>query len=91
MEEAQRKRRETIKKEIGDMAGKKEDRGKRGNPLGCFSRYTPLKVSRDQTVHMCDEDRADPKPSLPDEKHKMIRKFVHITKNMPTVPKNAIN
>ncbi|XP_073049653.1 uncharacterized protein [Primulina eburnea] len=56
MEEAQRQKRESTRKERSDRARKVDDKA-RGNNLGRFSRYAPMKPHRDDGVHICDGDR----------------------------------
>ncbi|XP_073049537.1 uncharacterized protein [Primulina eburnea] len=56
MEEAQRQKRESTRKERNDRAGKPDDKT-RGSDLGRFSRYTPMRSRRDEGVHICDGDR----------------------------------
>ncbi|XP_073035186.1 uncharacterized protein [Primulina eburnea] len=68
MEEAQRQKRESTRRERNDRVGKVEDNA-RGNNLGRFSRYTPMKPHRGEGVHLCSGDQG-PKlyrspPSLP--------------------------
>ncbi|XP_073057035.1 uncharacterized protein [Primulina eburnea] len=68
MEEAQRQKKESTRREINDRVGKVEDNA-RGNNLGRFSRYTLMKPHRGERVHLCNGDQG-PKlyrspPSLP--------------------------
>lgn len=44
MEEAQRHKREALRKDGGEKSGKPEERGRKEHHLGSFSRYTPLRV-----------------------------------------------
>ncbi|XP_073039411.1 uncharacterized protein [Primulina eburnea] len=56
MEEAQKQKREAIRKERGDRAPKPEERGpRRGNP-GHFSPHVPLKIIREREVQECSRD-----------------------------------
>ncbi|XP_073049605.1 uncharacterized protein [Primulina eburnea] len=68
MEEAQWQKRESARRERNDRVGKVEDNA-RGNNLGRFSRYAPMKPHRGEGVHLCSGDQG-PKlyrslPSLP--------------------------
>ncbi|XP_073030627.1 uncharacterized protein [Primulina eburnea] len=56
MEEAQRQKRESTRRERSDRVGKVDDNA-RGNNLGRFSRYVPMKPHRGEGVHLCDGDR----------------------------------
>ncbi|XP_073061690.1 LOW QUALITY PROTEIN: uncharacterized protein [Primulina eburnea] len=56
MEEAQRQKRESTRKERGDRVVKTDDHT-RGNNLGRFSRYTPTKPHRDEGIHICDDEK----------------------------------
>ncbi|XP_073020195.1 uncharacterized protein [Primulina eburnea] len=68
MEEAQRQKRESTRRERSDRVGKVDDNA-RGNNLGRFSRYAPMKPHRGEGVHLCDGDRGAKlyrsPPSLP--------------------------
>ncbi|XP_073030703.1 uncharacterized protein [Primulina eburnea] len=68
MEEAQRQKMESTRREISDRVGKVDDNA-RGNNLGRFSRYAPMKPHRGEGVHLCDGDRGAKlyrsPPSLP--------------------------
>ncbi|XP_073031146.1 uncharacterized protein [Primulina eburnea] len=58
MEEAQKQKREAVRKERGDRVSKPEERGqKRGNP-GHFSHHVPLKIAREREVQECSRDLA---------------------------------
>ncbi|XP_073067275.1 uncharacterized protein [Primulina eburnea] len=68
MEEAQRQKKESTRRERNDRVGKVEENA-RGNNLGRFSRYAPMKPHRGEGVHLCNGDQG-PKlyrspPSLP--------------------------
>ncbi|XP_073057316.1 uncharacterized protein [Primulina eburnea] len=53
MEEAQKKKREAVKKERGDRVSKPEERGQKwGNP-GHFSHHVPLKIAREMEMQEC--------------------------------------
>ncbi|XP_073035211.1 uncharacterized protein [Primulina eburnea] len=56
MEEAQRQKRESTRKERGDRVVKTDDHT-RGNNLGRFSRYTPMKPHRGEGIHICDNEK----------------------------------
>ncbi|XP_073041770.1 uncharacterized protein [Primulina eburnea] len=68
MEEVQRQKRESTHRERSDRVGKVDDNA-RGNNLGRFSRYAPMKPHRGEGVHLCDGDRGaklyQSPPSLP--------------------------
>ncbi|XP_075483548.1 uncharacterized protein LOC142523699 [Primulina tabacum] len=58
MEDAQKQKREAVKKERGDQVSKPEERGhKRGN-LGHFSHHVPLKIVREREVQEYSKDLA---------------------------------
>lgn len=65
MEEAQKHKRDIFKRDRGEKAGKPEERSRRELSLGRFSKYTPLKKSRDKAVHLCEEEREVPKLAQP--------------------------
>ncbi|XP_075483769.1 uncharacterized protein LOC142523920 [Primulina tabacum] len=91
MEEAQKQKREAVKKERGDWVSKPEERGhKRGN-LGHFSQHVPLKMAREREVQECSRDLApDHQLSLPEKRgfctfHKVC---YHNTENCKTLKGN---
>ncbi|XP_075479344.1 uncharacterized protein LOC142520226 [Primulina tabacum] len=58
MEEAQKKKREAVRKERGDRLSKPEEKGqRRGNPWH-FSHHVPLKIAREREVQECSRDLA---------------------------------
>ncbi|XP_075507649.1 uncharacterized protein LOC142544491 [Primulina tabacum] len=58
MEEAQKQKREAVRKERVDRVSKPEERGqKRGNP-GHFSHHVPLKITREREVQEYSKDLA---------------------------------
>ncbi|XP_073019166.1 uncharacterized protein [Primulina eburnea] len=69
MEEAQKQKREAVRKERGDRTSKPEERGqKRANP-GHFSHHVPLKIAREREVQECSRDLApDHQLSRPEKK-----------------------
>ncbi|XP_075475761.1 uncharacterized protein LOC142511434 [Primulina tabacum] len=57
-EEAQKQKREAVRKERVDRVSKPEEKGqKRGNP-GHFPHHVPLKIAREREVHECSRDLA---------------------------------
>ncbi|XP_073017965.1 uncharacterized protein [Primulina eburnea] len=69
MEEAQRQKRESTRKERSDRVGKADD-NTRGNNLGRFSRYAPMKPHRGEGIHICDSEKgAKSYRSLPSLSH----------------------
>ncbi|XP_075504467.1 uncharacterized protein LOC142541902 [Primulina tabacum] len=69
MEEAQKQKREAVRKEKGDRVSKPEEKGqRRGNP-GYFSHHVPLKIARERKVQECSRDLApDYKISRPEKR-----------------------
>ncbi|XP_075481138.1 uncharacterized protein LOC142521849 [Primulina tabacum] len=58
IEEAQKQKRETVRRERGDRVSKPEEKGqRRGNP-GHFSHNVPLRITRDREVQECSRDLA---------------------------------
>ncbi|XP_075489582.1 uncharacterized protein LOC142528419 [Primulina tabacum] len=58
MEEAQKQKREAVRKERVDRVSKPEEKGqKRGNP-GHFPHHVPLKIAREREVQECSRDLA---------------------------------
>ncbi|XP_073017729.1 uncharacterized protein [Primulina eburnea] len=56
MEEAQRQKRESTRKERSDRVGKADD-NTRGNNLGRCSRYAPMKPHRGEGIHICESEK----------------------------------
>ncbi|XP_075507412.1 uncharacterized protein LOC142544238 [Primulina tabacum] len=94
MEEAQKQKREAVKKERGDRVSKPEERGQeRGNP-GHFSQHMPLKTAREREVQECSRDLApDHQLSLPEKRgfctfHKVC---YHNTEDCKTLKGNYVS
>ncbi|XP_075503967.1 uncharacterized protein LOC142541295 [Primulina tabacum] len=90
-EEAQKQKREAVKKERGDRVSKPEERGqKRCNP-GHFSQHVPLEMAREREVQECSRDLApDHQLSLPEKRgfctfHKVC---YHNTEDCKTLKEN---
>ncbi|XP_073314756.1 uncharacterized protein [Primulina huaijiensis] len=56
MEEAQKQKREAVKRERGGQASRPEERGQRRSNPGHFSHHVPLKIARDRDVQECSRD-----------------------------------
>lgn len=80
MEEAQRHKREVLKKDRGEKPGKLEERNKKEFPLGRFSKYTPLREPRKEAVHVCEEDKEVDRPMRPTQDHPPPVKFCEVHK-----------
>ncbi|XP_075524460.1 uncharacterized protein LOC142556841 [Primulina tabacum] len=56
IEEAQKQKREAVRKERGDRVSRPEEKGqRRGNP-GHFSHHVPLKIAREREIQECSRD-----------------------------------
>ncbi|XP_073061838.1 uncharacterized protein [Primulina eburnea] len=93
-EEAQKQKREAVRKEKGDRVSKPEERGqKRGNTWH-FSHHVPLKVAREREVQECSRDLApDHQLSWPEKSgfcffHKV---FHHNTENYKALKGNYVS
>lgn len=80
MEEAQRHKREVSKKDRGERPRRLEERSKKEFPLGRFSKYTPLKEPRKETVHVCEEGKEIDRPMRPTRNHPSPLKFCEVHK-----------
>ncbi|XP_073067230.1 uncharacterized protein [Primulina eburnea] len=58
MEEAQKQKREAVRKERGDRVSKPEERGQKRGNSGHFSHHVPLKIAREREVQECSRDLA---------------------------------
>ncbi|XP_075521336.1 uncharacterized protein LOC142554559 [Primulina tabacum] len=94
MEEAQKQKREAVRKERGDRVSKPEERGqKRGNTWH-FSHHVPLKIAREREVQECSRDLApDHQLSRPEPKgfyslHKVCH---HNTEDCKTLKGNYVS
>ncbi|XP_075507621.1 uncharacterized protein LOC142544461 [Primulina tabacum] len=58
MEEAQKQKREAVRKEKGDRMSKPEERGQKRGNTGHFSHHVPLKIAREREVQECSRDLA---------------------------------
>ncbi|XP_075507539.1 uncharacterized protein LOC142544370 [Primulina tabacum] len=56
MEEAQKQKREVVRRERGDRVPKPEEKGQRSGNQGHFSHHVPLKITRDMEVQECSRD-----------------------------------
>ncbi|XP_075521501.1 uncharacterized protein LOC142554717 [Primulina tabacum] len=69
MEEAQKQKREAVKKERVDRVSKPEERGQKRGNSGHFSQHVPLKMAREREVQECSRDLApDHQLSLPEKR-----------------------
>ncbi|XP_075483793.1 uncharacterized protein LOC142523947 [Primulina tabacum] len=94
MEEAQKQKREAVRKERGDRVSKPEERvQKRGN-TGHFSHNVPLKIAREREVQECSRDLApDHQLSRPEKSgfcsfHKVCH---HNTENCKALKGNYVS
>lgn len=82
MEEAQRHKREVLRKDRGERSGNPEERGRKEHHLRCFSRYTSLKSSEDKSVHVCKrEEKEILKSAQPFSGHPLPLKFCEYHRN----------
>ncbi|XP_075483818.1 uncharacterized protein LOC142523976 [Primulina tabacum] len=58
MEEAQKQKRDAVRKEKGDRMSKLEERGQKRGNTGHFSHHVPLKIAREREVQECSRDLA---------------------------------
>ncbi|XP_075521560.1 uncharacterized protein LOC142554767 [Primulina tabacum] len=58
MEEAQKQKRDSVRKEKGDRMSKPEERGQKRGNTGHFSHHVPLKIAREREVQECSRDLA---------------------------------
>ncbi|XP_075515906.1 uncharacterized protein LOC142550713 [Primulina tabacum] len=58
MEEAQKQKREAVRKEKGDRMSKPEEKGQKRGNIGHFSHHVPLKIAREREVQECSRDLA---------------------------------
>ncbi|XP_075499328.1 uncharacterized protein LOC142537719 [Primulina tabacum] len=58
MEEAQKQKRDSVRKEKGDRMSKPEERGQKRGNRGHFSHHVPLKIAREREVQECSRDLA---------------------------------
>ncbi|XP_075479273.1 uncharacterized protein LOC142520159 [Primulina tabacum] len=94
MEEAQKQKREVVRKERGDRVSKPEERGQKRGNTGHFSHHMPLKIAREREVQECSRDLApDHQLSWPEKSgfcsfHKMCH---HNTKNCKALKGNYVS
>ncbi|XP_073318005.1 uncharacterized protein [Primulina huaijiensis] len=58
MEEAEKQKREAVRKERGDRVSKSEEKGQKKGNSGHFSHLVPLEIARDRAVQECSRDPA---------------------------------
>ncbi|XP_075475888.1 uncharacterized protein LOC142514743 [Primulina tabacum] len=92
IEEAQKQKRDSVRKEKGDRMSKPEERGqKRGNTWH-FSHHVPLKIAREREVQKCSRDLApDHQLSRPEKSefcsfHKVCHHNTENCSQRPRVP-----
>ncbi|XP_075486236.1 uncharacterized protein LOC142525832 [Primulina tabacum] len=94
MEEAQKQKREAVRKEKGDRVSKPEERGQKRGNTGHFSHHVPLKIAREREVQECSRDLApDHQLSLPEKSgfcsfHKVCH---HNTENCKALKGNYVS
>ncbi|XP_075507518.1 uncharacterized protein LOC142544345 [Primulina tabacum] len=93
MEEAQKQKREAVRKERGDRVSKPKEKGQRRGKTGHFSHHVPLKIAREREVQECSRDLApDYQLSLPEKRgfftlHKV---YYHNTEDCKTLKGNYV-
>ncbi|XP_075504607.1 uncharacterized protein LOC142542043 [Primulina tabacum] len=94
MEEAQKQKREAVRKEKGDRMSKPEERGQKRGNTGHFSHHVPLKIAREREVQECSRDLApDHQLSRPEKSgfcsfHKVCH---HNTENCKALKGNYVS
>ncbi|XP_075499718.1 uncharacterized protein LOC142538238 [Primulina tabacum] len=94
MVEAQKQKREAVRKEKGDRMSKPEERGQKRGNTGHFSHHVPLKIAREREVQECSRDLApDHQLSRPEKSgfcsfHKVCH---HNTENCKALKGNYVS
>lgn len=67
MEESQKLKRESVRKDQDERPGRANEKSQKGHPLGHFSQYMHLRFPRDQVVHEMEEKVKIALPPPPDK------------------------
>ncbi|XP_075515414.1 uncharacterized protein LOC142550057 [Primulina tabacum] len=93
MEEAQKQKREAVRRKKGDRVPKPEEKGQRRGNLGHFSHHVPLKITRDREVQECSQDLAPDHQLARPERNgfcALHRVCYHNTEDCQTLKRNYV-